>query len=97
VAELIVRLGEWGFFNRWFRRSDVSDETIAALGDSFDETGMIGGVFEGVAEFVYPFVETVVVVNERVVRPQALAELVASNDLARMFEKQGQNLEWLVL
>jgi hypothetical protein len=64
---------------------DGSDETVAALGKSFDEAGIVGFVGEGIAEFVDGGVEAVLEIDEGVFGPEALLELIACDDQAGVF------------
>ena len=76
---------------------DGSDEAVAAFGESFDETGVVGFVGEGVAEFVDGGVEAVLEIDEGVFGPEALLELLACDDEAGVFEKDGEDLEGAIL
>ena len=74
-----------------------SDETVTALGKSFDEARVVGFVGKGVAEFVYGGVEAVFEVDEGVFRPKAFLELLAGDDEAGVFKKDGEDLEGAIL
>jgi hypothetical protein len=76
---------------------DGSDETIAAFGESFDEAGVVGFVGEGVAEFVDGGVEAVFEIDEGVFGPEAFLELLAGDDQAGVFQKDGEDLEGTIL
>jgi hypothetical protein len=91
------QLGACGDSNRRDRCElfDGSDETVAATGQGLDEAGIIGGVAEGFAELVDGGVEAVAEIDKGVLRPDALAELIAGDELAGVFEESGQNLKGL--
>jgi len=76
---------------------DGGDEAVAAAGDCFDVTGLIGGVAEGGAEAIDGGAEAVVELDKGVVAPDALAQLVARDDLAGVFEEGEQDFEGLIL
>ena len=76
---------------------DGSDEAIAALGESFDEAGVVGFVGEGVAQFVDGGVQAVFEIHEGVSRPESLLELLARDNEARVFEEDCKNLERAIL
>jgi hypothetical protein len=76
---------------------DRSDETISALGESFDEAGIVGFVREGVAEFVDGGVEAVFEIDEGVFGPEAFLELLAGDDNAGLLQKDGEDLEGAIL
>lgn len=77
--------------------SDVSDEAVAATGNSFDEAGTVGGVAEGLTDFVDRLVEPVVEIHERVRGPECLLKFLSTDDLARALKQHGQHLEGLLL
>lgn len=74
-----------------------ADETIAAAWDGFDVTRSVGVVTQHATEFLDGGVEGVVEIDERVLGPDALAKLFASNQYSRFFEKRRQYLERLTL
>lgn len=76
---------------------DRPHEAIAAAWDSFDVTRGIGVVAEDVAKFFDGRIQGVVEIDESVLRPDPLAELLASDQSARLFKKGHENLERLLL
>jgi hypothetical protein len=76
---------------------DRSNETVAALRKSFDETRIVGLVGERVAEFVDSSVQAVFEIDEGVFGPEALLELLAGDDHTGLFEEDGQDLERPIL
>src|SRR5262249_29756463 len=80
---------------RW--RADRCKKAISAAGNGLDEDGILGRVTQSVAHALDGRVEAVVEVNEGISRPQAIAQIVASDDLSRLFQKQRQYLERLLL
>ena len=77
--------------------SDVSEEAIAATSNSFDEAGTLGGVAEGLTDFVDRLVEPVVEIHERVRGPEFLLKFLATDDLTGVLEQHLQHLEGLLL
>ena len=75
---------------------DRSNESVAAAGESFDETGIGGGVSEGVAEFADSSVEAFFEINEGWA-PELFAELFPGHDLARAFGQEDEKAEGLLL
>src|SRR5271166_2950806 len=73
------------------------DESISPARQSFDEARTGGGIPEHVADLVYGGVKAVIIVNERVVGPQALANRRTRHDLAWLLEEHHQDVEWLPL
>lgn len=74
---------------------DGSDEAVAATGKGFDEAGIVGGVAQGFAELVDSGVEAVAEIDEGVIGPNTLAELIAGDELAGVLEESGQDLKGL--
>jgi hypothetical protein len=77
--------------------SDVSEEAVAAASDSFDEAGTLGGVAEGLTDFVDRLVEPVVEIHERLRGPEFLLKFLATDDLAGVLEQHRQDPEGLFL
>jgi hypothetical protein len=79
----------WGFY--------VAYEPIASSGDSFDVPGLIDRVSKGVPQPLYGGVDTVIEFDDRVVRPQALPDVLPRDNFAWRFEEHPENLERLLL
>lgn len=71
------------------------NETVAAFWDGFHETRILGRVPENFAQLHHTIIEAMVEVDKGISRPQPVAQFVAGNCLARLFEEHCQNLEWL--
>ena len=76
---------------------DARDEAVAAPVQRFDEARPLGVVAEHGAQPLDGGVEAVLEVDERAVRPQPVAQLVARQQFARMFEHHRQHGERLIL
>src|SRR6266849_60734 len=68
---------------------DGSDETIATAGESFDETGTVGGITESVAEAFDSGIEAMIEVDEGVGRPELALQFFAGNKLAWFGQEKG--------
>ena len=73
------------------------DEPVATARHRLDKAGRVGRVAQRVAQSLHGGVQPVLEVDEGVVGPQALAELVASHELARPLEQHREQLQWLLL
>jgi hypothetical protein len=89
--------GFWAANGDCLGNSDVSEEAVAATGHSFDEAGTLGGVAEGLTDFVDRLVQPVVEIDERVCGPEFLLKFLAPDDLAGVLEQHCQHLEGLLL
>lgn len=69
------------------------DETVAAARQGFDETRLLGRIAEGAAERLDRRIHAMLEIDEGVGRPQAALQLLAGEQLAGLFEKQGENLK----
>ena len=76
---------------------DRSDEAISAPLQRLDEARTLGVVAERGAQPLDRRVQPVLEIDERPVRPQPVAELVAGEHVRGTLEQHGQNFEWLVL
>src|SRR5208282_2090426 len=76
---------------------DVGEETITAPGDGFHKAGTLGGVAEGLADFVDRFVEPVIEIHESVCGPKPLLKILASHELAGVRQQHPENSEGLFL
>ena len=59
--------------------------------------GYVGGVAEGLTDFVDRLVEPVVEIHERVRGPECLLKFLSTDDLARALKQHGQHLKGLLL
>ena len=71
------------------RRLDGEEETVAAAREGLDEAGCVGGVAERFADLVDAEVESLLKIDEGV-RPDAVANVVAGEDLTAMSDEQLQ-------
>ena len=73
------------------------DETIAPSRDRLHKTRRLGRVTERVAQPSDRRVQPVLEIDEGVLRPETLAELLASDELARLLEQHRQQEEAVVV
>jgi hypothetical protein len=73
------------------------DEAIPAPCERFDELRRLGRISKRLSHFLNCGIETVLEVDERVVLPQSLAELLARGHLATPFQQRGEDLARLIL
>jgi hypothetical protein len=88
----------------WFGRGgwgigDLSlpDEAVALPGDGLDISRAIGRVPQSAPQSPYRGVDTKIEFDYGLVRPEALANLLARNNFARGFEQHLEDLEGLLL
>jgi hypothetical protein len=86
------RAANWGFSD-----FDVREEAVAATRNSFHKAWTLGGVAEGLSDFVNRFVKPVVEIHESVCVPEFLLKFLASYDLAVMLKQHRQDLKGLFL
>jgi hypothetical protein len=91
----LLRAGGRRKFGTSFRGNpfDGGDETVAAPRKGFDETRVLVGIAESAAQHQDRSVHAVLEIDESVGRPQAALQLFSCEQLAGLFEKQGENLE----
>jgi hypothetical protein len=76
---------------------DLREEAVAAASHGFHKARTLGGVTEGLAEFVDRLVETVVEIDESVCRPEFFLKFLARYDVAGVLKQHRQDLEGLFL
>jgi hypothetical protein len=76
---------------------DFREEAVAAPGNRFHKAGTLGGVAEGLTDFVDRFVEPVVEIHESVRRPEMLLKFLASYDLAGVLQQHPEDSKGLFL
>lgn len=76
---------------------DLREEAVAATSNGFHKAGTLGGVVEGLTDFVDRFVEPVVEINKSVCGPELFLKFLASYDLAGVLKQHRQDLEGLFL
>ena len=76
---------------------DLADEAVATLRQRLDIARCIGFVAERLAQFLDRRVQAVVEINERVGGPEALANLLAGDQLAGLLQQDFENLDRLAL
>jgi hypothetical protein len=76
---------------------DLCEETVAAAGNRFHKAGAAGGVAQGLADFVYGFVEPVVEIHESVCGPNLLLKFLSAHHLPSVLQKHDQHSERLFL
>src|SRR5215470_3149962 len=57
---------------------DLREEAVAAASNGFDKAGTLGGVAEGLTDFVNRFVQAVVEIHESVCGPKFLLKFLAT-------------------
>ncbi len=82
---------------RWGHQRYRINEPVSAPRQRLDETRIIGGIVQRLADFVDGLVEPVLEIHKRVRGPQRLLQFLARHDLARTLEQHGQNFEGLFL
>src|SRR5215468_7933276 len=75
----------------------LRDETIAAAGQRFDETGIFCRVSQHVAQLLDSAVQPIIEVNKSVSRPEFATEFLARNHVTWMLKQKLEHLEGLVL
>src|ERR1700681_2981058 len=81
----------------WTIDRDGSEKAVAATSNRFHKAGVLGRVAQCLPNFADGLVEPMVEIYESVRGPKLSLQLLASNKLARMREKQGKILEGLFL
>ncbi len=79
------------------RNFDFREEAVAATSNGFHKARTLGGVAEGLTDFVDRFVEPVVEIHESVCGPEFFLEFLAGYDLAGVLKQHRQDLEGLFL
>ncbi len=74
-----------------------SEKAVTTFGNRFDVAGILGVVPERLPQFANRNPETAVEVDEGVVPPDAVAQIVAGDDLPCIFQERDQEPEWLLL
>ena len=69
------------------------DKTVAAARKRFDEARILVRITQGAAERLDRCVYAVLEINEGVRRPQASLQFFACEQLAGLFQQEGENLE----
>jgi hypothetical protein len=78
-------------------RLDLAYEAITLPGNSLDIARIIGRISQGVPQSPYRGVDAMVELDNGLVRPEALPNLLARDYFAGRFEKHLQDLEGLLL
>jgi hypothetical protein len=74
------------------RRADRCDEPVALSEDGVDELRPIGGVAEPIAQTTDGAVQPVLGIDQGVIRPQPLAEFVASDEAASALQHNARRI-----
>src|SRR5208282_1976171 len=74
-----------------------TDKPIPALGQSFNVARSVGLVSQGLTKFLYRRVQAVIEINKRVSGPEALLDLLASDQLSGPCQQHFEDLDWLAL
>jgi hypothetical protein len=89
-----------GFGRRAWRRCRAlhrGQKAVSAPGHGLHEPGIGGRVPERLAQLVDGSIQAVVEIDERVLRPEFLAQFLARDDVSGPLQEKTQNLEWLFL
>jgi hypothetical protein len=78
-------------------RFHIRQEPVASLRKCLDETGILGVITQCFAQAVDGFVEPAVKIDHDAGRPEALLQLLTSDDLARVLDQSHENLKGLFL
>jgi hypothetical protein len=79
-----------------FRAIGLTDESVAAAGQGFDESRVVGRITQSISQPLDGIVQPMVEVDEGVGWPQPAAEILSRNQLTWLLQKHGKNLEGLV-
>src|SRR5215469_14084965 len=85
---------------RLFRRSAAvhrPDEPVAPPIKSLNKAGILGIVAQGLAKLLDCTVQAEIEINKSVLRPQALLQFFAGDDLPRSLQQHGKDLQRLIL
>jgi hypothetical protein len=73
------------------------EEEISALGDGFNVAGVLGVIAKRFPQFADGHPQTAVEVDKSIVPPDAVAKIIAGDDLSRILQERDQEPEWLLL
>jgi hypothetical protein len=76
---------------------DGSEKSIASTRQGLNKARVVSGVVESLTKSFHCRIEAMFKVHEGVSRPEFLTQLFARNQLAWLFEKAGEDLDWLPL
>ncbi len=76
---------------------DRSDKPIPVARQGLDEAGIVRGVAQGLPEPHDGGIQAMVEVNECVIGPEPLSQLLSCNDFASLFQQDGENATGLLL
>lgn len=72
-----------------------SNETVAAPGQCFDVSRFLRIVAERSTDLVHAKIDAMFVIDECIIAPEAVLNLLPGNDLPRMLCEQEKHPEWL--
>ncbi|HLI63896.1 MAG TPA: hypothetical protein VKV05_10885 [Terriglobales bacterium] len=75
---------------------DRNQQPVATLGDGADVVGLVAGIDQRMAQFLYCSVDAVVELDHRFVGPEPPSNLLAGNNLAVGLDQHAQNLQGLI-
>jgi hypothetical protein len=79
------------------RKSEDGNKTVSLFRERLDVTRGVGVVVERLAQFFDGGVETVLEIDESVLRPEAVAKFFASDDYAGTLDQNGQDFDGLAV
>src|ERR1700732_4525202 len=71
---------------------NLREEAVAVATNSFHKAGTLGRIAEGLTDFVYGLVKSVVEIHESARGPEFFLKLLASYELAGVLKQRGQDL-----
>ena len=90
--------GELATSSRWaLDRLDGSDEPVTPTCECFNELRRLGGVAKRLTRFLDGRVQAVFEIDECVALPQPLAQILARDEFAWVFEQRDEDLSWMLL
>ena len=76
-------------------RHHRNQKSISPTRESFDEPGIIGIVPQRFAQSVDRFIQPLLEIDERILRPELIVQFLAGDDLTRLLKKSRKDLERL--
>jgi hypothetical protein len=89
----VLSLDDIGKFG--LRCFDLTDEAVSAPRQSFDVLGIVGGIAEGFTQLVNGSVQAMTEIDESILRPEQVAQLVARDQFSGTRDEHLQHPERL--
>ena len=97
LSDRIRALGLWHWDWSDLLCFDGANESVASPRNRLYKSGILGGVAEGLANFVHSGIQAVIVIDEGIRRPKPLAQFFPAHQFAGTIEQFEQNLQRLPL